>query len=239
MKLKDTILIYSGGMDSSVLLYYLISNGINVKCLTIDYGQKHKKEITSAINICKNISIEHKIVDLSSLSTIFSTSSLVNANINLPLGHYEKTSMKSAVVPNRNMILLSIATAWAIDSNIESVSYAAHSGDHAIYPDCREIFANAMNTAIGLCDWKKVFLNRPFVSMKKTDICKLGNKLKIPFEKTWSCYEGKELHCGKCGTCIERREAFYLSGVSDLTKYEKNAPSIEQMLESNWKLNDE
>ena len=125
--------------------------------------------------------------------------------------------MKATVVPNRNMILLSIATGWAISTGASSVSYAAHSGDHAIYPDCREEFADAMNNVMEIAGWDKVSLNRPFSPLTKADIVKLGDELNVPLEQTWSCYNGQKLHCGMCGTCIERREAFQLAGITDPT----------------------
>lgn len=239
MQKKNTILIYSGGMDSTVLLYQLLKDNYAVRCLSIDYGQKHKRELQYAKTLCENLSLEHKIIDLTSVTQLLSNSSLVNLEQSIPEGHYEKESMKATVVPNRNMILLSLATAWAINCKASSVSYAAHSGDHAIYPDCRESFAQGMNDVMQLCDWHSVTLIRPFVDLSKADICQLGAKLQVPYEKTWSCYLGKELHCGRCGTCIERREAFHLANVEDPTEYADLAPSIQQMLETNWKLNEE
>lgn len=239
MQKENTILIYSGGMDSTVLLYKLLKDNYAVHCLSIDYGQKHKRELKYAKSLCEKLLVEHKIIDLTSVTQLLSKSSLIDSEQSIPEGHYEKESMKATVVPNRNMILLSLATAWAINCGASSVSYAAHSGDHAIYPDCRESFAQGMNNVMQLCDWHSVSLNRPFVDLNKTDICQLGAKLNVPYEKTWSCYQGNEIHCGRCGTCIERREAFYLAKVKDPTPYEIQAPSIEQMLETNWKLNEE
>ena len=239
MQKKNTILIYSGGMDSTVLLYQLLKANYAVRCLSIGYGQKHKRELQYAKTLCENLSVEHKIIDLTSVTQLLSNSSLVNLEQSIPEGHYEKESMKATVVPNRNMILLSLATAWAINCKASSVSYAAHSGDHAIYPDCRESFAQGMNDVMQLCDWHSVTLIRPFVDLSKADICQLGAKLQVPYEKTWSCYLGKDLHCGRCGTCIERREAFHLANVEDPTEYADLAPSIQQMLETNWKLNEE
>ncbi len=238
MDLKKTILIYSGGMDSTVLLYLLLSQGFTVECLSVDYGQKHKKELKCAKSICKKLSLTQKVINLSSISYLLSSSSLIDSNKPIPEGHYEEETMKTTVVPNRNMILLSLATARAIDSKANTVSYAAHSGDHAIYPDCRESFAKSMDAAMQLCDWKKITLNRPFVGMSKAEICKMGSNLEVPFKDTWSCYKGDTKHCGRCGTCIERREAFHLAGIDDPTSYAKEAPSIEQMLESNWKLDE-
>ena len=125
--------------------------------------------------------------------------------------------MKATVVPNRNMIMLAVAGGWAISLRFDRVAFGAHGGDHAIYPDCRAEFADAMDAVLALADWHKIQLVRPFVGITKTDIVTLGAKLGVPFENTWSCYKGTELHCGRCGTCVERREAFHLAGIQDPT----------------------
>lgn len=223
-------------MDSTVLLYQLLNAGDDVLALSIDYGQRHKKELECARSLCKDLGVEHRIADLTSLTPLLAGSSLTSPEIEVPEGHYAEDNMKATVVPNRNMILLSVATGWAISAGADSVSYAAHSGDHAIYPDCREEFAEGMNHVMGLADWQKVALDRPFVSLTKADIVKLGAELGVPFERTWSCYKGGELHCGRCGTCVERREAFYLAGIEDPTIYADSAPSLESMIASEWRL---
>jgi 7-cyano-7-deazaguanine synthase len=219
---KGYVVLLSGGMDSSVLAYTLVNAGLTVKALTIDYGQRHSKEQESARSIAAALGIEHRVLSLwLQLGCIFGgTSSLLNGGIDIPEGHYEDESMKSTVVPNRNMVLLSLATAWSVASGLSGVAYAAHAGDHAIYPDCRPAFADAMGEAIKLCDYSEQALVRPFISMSKAQVAQLGASLGVPFEKTWSCYKGQELHCGKCGTCTERIEAFKLTGVVDPTVYE-------------------
>jgi len=231
-----TVLVYSGGLDSTVLLYHLLDTGATVSTLSVDYGQRHSKELIQAEVITKALGVEHRTVDLRSITALFGNSSLTDTDLTIPHGHYGEDNMKSTVVPNRNMILLSLATAWAASLKADSVSYAAHSGDHAVYPDCREAFASALDKAIRLADWQEIYLNRPFVDYSKADVVKRGAELHVPFEKTWSCYEGNDTHCGQCGTCIERREAFYLAGIEDPTPYHETAPRLEAMVANEWRL---
>jgi 7-cyano-7-deazaguanine synthase len=153
------------------------------------------------------------------LNNLLGGSALTDPSISLPEGHYAEDSMKATVVPNRNMILLSLAAGHAISLQFDTVAYAAHAGDHTIYPDCRPEFATAMDEALKLCDWNTVSLYRPFVQLSKHDLVRKGNELGVPFEKTWSCYAGNDKHCGKCGTCVERKEAFELVGLLDPTEY--------------------
>lgn len=233
----SAVAVYSGGMDSTVMLYRMRELGVALKgALSVNYGQKHVKELQVASQVCRELGVSHRVVDLSGLQELFGRSSLTNAGEAVPEGHYEQERMKSTVVPNRNMILLATATAWAVSLEAEAVAYAAHGGDHAIYPDCREAFAEALDRAIRLCDWREVFLYRPFVTWSKAAIVAEGSRLRAPLERTWSCYKGGERHCGRCGTCVERREAFYLSGVTDGTVYEDDAPSVERLARSGWKL---
>lgn len=234
---KSAVAVYSGGMDSTVMLYRMRELGIDIKgAISVNYGQKHSKELDVASLYCRELGIPHKIADLTALQELFGKSSLTNSEEEVPEGHYEEDQMKSTVVPNRNMILLSVATAWAVSLGADAVAYAAHGGDHAIYPDCREEFAEALDRAIQLCDWSKVSLYRPFVNSDKARIAAEGARLGAKLERTWSCYKGGDLHCGRCGTCVERREAFHLAGLEDLTEYEESAPSVEELVKSGWKL---
>ncbi len=209
----------SGGMDSTVLLYHLLDLRYTVHAVTVNYGQRHDKEIVAAQGICALLGVEHDVVDLRGLRKILTGSSLTD-DVPVPEGHYEDESMKATVVPNRNMLLLSVALARCVSLGYDDVAYAAHAGDHAIYPDCRPEFATAMGSAAALCDYKVHHLVRPFMSWTKADIVKRGDALRVPFSVTWSCYNGRKVHCGVCGTCVERREAFELAGVSDPTPYE-------------------
>ena len=183
------VLIYSGGLDSTVLLYHLLAEGHTVHALSVDYGQRHRCELQRASKICARVGVAHQIADLSALQPLLAGSSLTSPDIEVAEGHYTEASMKSTVVPNRNMILLSLATGHALSIGAEQVAYAAHSGDHAIYPDCRTEFADAMAAAIQLCDWNRIALSRPFVEWTKADIARRGTELKVPFALTWSSYK--------------------------------------------------
>jgi 7-cyano-7-deazaguanine synthase len=218
-----TVLLLSGGLDSSVLLYHLRAEGSEIRALSVNYEQRHKKELDAASALAARVGVEHRIADLSSVADLLTGSALTSPGIAVPLGHYEDETMKQTVVPNRNMILLSLATGWAVSTRSDAVAYAAHNGDHAIYPDCRAEFADTMAQAIALCDWHPVALRRPFVDFSKADIVRRGAELGVPFELTWSCYQGSEIHCGQCGTCVERREAFELAGIADPTPYAETA----------------
>ena len=213
-----TILIYSGGLDSTVLLYHLINEGHEVKCLSIDYGQKHKKEIDAAKYFCRKLNTQHEIIDLTSLKKLINSSSLTSEK-EVPEGHYAEENMKITVVPNRNMIMLSLAIGWAINEKYDNVAYAAHNGDHTIYLDCREEFVDLVSQASQIADFHPISIIRPFIFLSKADIAKLAGEYKVEIENTWSCYKGGSYHCGKCGTCIERIEALELSDIKDKTVY--------------------
>lgn len=231
-----TVIVYSGGLDSTVLLYHLHAKGHELHALSIDYGQRHRCELTHADKICSELGVPHSTADLSAIQPLLAGSSLTSPEIEVAEGHYTEESMKSTVVPNRNMIFLSIATGHALSLKAEQIAYAAHSGDHAIYPDCRNEFADAMAHAISLADWQHVELIRPFVDWSKADIVRRGGELAVPFVDTWSCYKGGSLHCGRCGTCIERREAFDLAKVEDPTTYDADAPAVETLRANDWRL---
>ncbi|NLX13018.1 MAG: 7-cyano-7-deazaguanine synthase QueC [Phycisphaerales bacterium] len=214
----QSVLIYSGGLDSTVLLYYLRDAGHELRCLGIDYGQRHRRELGSAAEISRRLGVEYRMADLAGLRPLLAVGALTGADA-VPEGHYNDESMKLTIVPNRNMIMLSVAIGWAISLRFDAVAYAAHAGDHPIYPDCRPEFVESVEKAAALCDWHPVRILRPFIEKSKTDLVRLGAKLGVPFALTWSCYKGGERHCGRCGTCTERREAFQLAGVPDPTEY--------------------
>ena len=213
------VLIFSGGLDSTTLLYDLISQGYEVSTITFDYSQKHRKEILCAEKTTKKLSVPHILAKLPLLNDL-APSSLTRDSWKVPEGHYAEETMKQTVVPNRNMIFLSLAAAYAIGIGAKNLYYAAHSGDHAIYPDCRPEFVSAMTTALHLCDWNDLVLHVPYLWLSKGDIVKKGSSLGVDYADTWSCYKGEVLACGKCGACTERREAFEQAGAADPLEYQ-------------------
>ena len=214
------LVLFSGGLDSTVLAAQLQADGIETRLLSIDYGQRHAKELNKAEKIAQALGLPHRILRLPDLGPLLGGSSLTDDQVELPEGHYAEESMKATVVPNRNMILLALAGGHALSIGFNTIAYAAHAGDHTIYPDCRPEFADAMEKALGLADWQNLNLHRPFVNFSKEELVRKGNELGAPLELTWSCYAGREKHCGKCGTCVERKEAFALAKIEDPTEYE-------------------
>jgi 7-cyano-7-deazaguanine synthase len=195
-----------------------------VAALSFDYGAKHNaRELPCAADQCRSLRIPNRIVPLSFMAENF-TSDLLKSGGTIPDGHYEEHSMKKTVVPFRNGIFLSLGTGYAESLGADAIAIAAHAGDHTIYPDCREDFLSPMSEAMEKGTYAKIKLLRPFVSMDKTSIVRRGVELKINYARTWSCYKGGILHCGTCGTCIERREAFLNSGVADPTPYVTTPP---------------
>jgi 7-cyano-7-deazaguanine synthase len=222
MRLGDNqklVVTLSGGLDSVTLLYFVRDKGYIPLALSVDYGQRHRKEIESAYAICVDQGIEFFRADLSNLSPLMTGSSQTDGRVVVPEGHYAEETMKLTVVPNRNMILLAVAGAWAVSQKAFGVAYAAHAGDHAIYPDCRPEFMRAMDTALALADWHSLHLYAPFRDKFKADIVREGHRLDVPFAQTWSCYKGEDIHCGQCGTCYERQVAFHVAEVADPTQY--------------------
>jgi len=215
------VCILSGGMDSTTLLWDLVKEGHTVEAVSFFYGQRHAGELQSALWQCKKLGVDHRVVDLKSVFSLLSPgSALLDNDVDVPHGHYAAESMKATVVPNRNMIFLSAAIGRAVALKYDAVAYGAHAGDHTIYPDCRPTFAYLMKAAASICDWHSVKVHTPYLYWGKHDIVARGHALGVPYEKTWSCYEGNVIHCGKCGTCVERMEAFELAGVRDPTTYQ-------------------
>lgn len=215
----------SGGIDSTTLVYSSIDQGYEVECLTILYGQRHRREADSARRITEALGVPHKLLDLSPLGGILSGSALTDANVDVPevpetAEHYD--TLKTTIVPNRNAIFLSIAVGYAVSVGAENVFFGAHSSDRGVYPDCREEFVETFQTSERLAtDEPDLNILAPFVGMDKADIVRLGGRLGVPFGETWSCYKGGALHCGVCSSCRERKRAFVEANVPDPTEYER------------------
>lgn len=211
------VVVYSGGLDSTTLLYQLIHDGHEVHALSVNYGQRHNRELAAAAEICMKLRVPWQCADLSGLSNFMGGSSQTDPTVDVPDGHYADESMKITVVPNRNMILLAVAGAWAVAIEAYSIAFAAHAGDHTIYPDCRPEFVELAEACLLAGNWHQVLLTAPFIAITKTDIARRAIALGVPIALTWSCYKGGDVHCGTCGTCTERREA--LAGLDDPTEY--------------------
>jgi 7-cyano-7-deazaguanine synthase len=225
MKEKDKVVVLvSGGMDSVTALYDAAQRYRIVAGISFDYSAKHnEREIPFAARHCRALDVPHEIVPLDFMNRLFK-SDLLKSGGEIPDGHYEELTMKQTVVPFRNGVMLSVAAGFAESVGAQGLVIAAHSGDHAIYPDCREDFMKSMGDAIRLGTYAQLEVLRPFIAMSKAEIVKRGRELGVDFALTWSCYRGGAHHCGKCGTCVERREAFLLAGMEDPTVYEETGP---------------
>jgi 7-cyano-7-deazaguanine synthase len=230
--MSKATLIVSGGMDSATLAYRYKAAGYKLHLVGFNYGQRHKKELDSLAAIAEDLNADFQIVDLSHLKDDLAGAALTSDDVAVPDGHYTKETMRITVVPNRNAIMLSIATGIAVANGSDLVATGVHSGDHFIYPDCRPDFIEAINKAfvIGTEGHAKegFRVEAPFVHISKADIAKIGGELEVPFAKTWSCYKGGDIHCGRCGTCVERIEAFVLAGVTDPTEYAETQFALEE-----------
>lgn len=205
--MKKAIVILSGGMDSTTLLYHVLAFKFEAYALSFNYGQRHKTELYYAKKTCEKLSVDHKIVDVTSINELLQGSALTS-DIAVPEGHYEDESMKLTVVPNRNMIFLSLATGYAVSLGAEDVFFGAHAGDHAIYPDCRPEFVEALNKSTRIANYTPVRIHAPFIHADKGDIANMGKELGVDYSLTWTCYMGLDKPCQKCGACQERAEAF-------------------------------
>lgn len=216
--MKDTVLIYSGGVDSTTMLYEF-RDRIAV-ALSFHYGSNHNdKELAFARLHCERLGIKHIVISLDFIGKMFHSSLLEGAD-KIPEGNYDDENMRSTVVPFRNGIMLSVAAGLAESEGLRYVMMANHAGDHAIYPDCRPGFVKAMSEAIQNGTYEGIEIDAPYTGLTKADIARRGKNLGINYEETWSCYKGGEHHCGKCGTCQERKEAFREAGIDDKTIYD-------------------
>ena len=223
MSKGHVVAIVSGGLDSVTLAYHLADTDYDVSLISYNYGQRHDKEIEFARICADRLSAEHFVVDLRAITSLMNTSSLTSDDIEVPDGHYAEETMKITVVPNRNAIMINAATALAVSRGYAVVATGVHGGDHFIYPDCRPGFIASQAETLRLANAgfisEKFDVLAPFVNIPKDGIVTIGNVIQVPWAETWSCYKGGEIHCGSCGTCFERREAFELASVEDPTAY--------------------
>jgi 7-cyano-7-deazaguanine synthase len=222
---RHAVVIASGGLDSTAVAYWLADKGSQLTLLSFDYGQRHGKELEHAARIAERLGARHEVVDLVGVGRLLGGSALTDEAVDVPDGHYTDASMRITVVPNRNAIMLSVAVGAAVACGADAVAFGAHAGDHPIYPDCRpEFFSLMERTALA---GNEGFLPAgfqllaPFLRLSKAEIVAWAAALGVPFALTWSCYKGRDRHCGTCGTCTERIEAFADAGVEDPTAYEQ------------------
>ncbi len=217
----NKLVIYSGGMDSYTLLNELYSGLDDIAelyAISFNYGQKHSKELVYARNVTEELNISHRVVDLRGIFSL--GGALLDDTVPVPEGHYESETMRRTVVPARNMIMIATAVSYAASIEVNEIFYGAHAGDHAIYPDCRPPFVSAMNLAISEGVYKPPRLTAPYINMSKADIAMVGKNLGLDYNKAWTCYNGREKACGKCGACQERVEAMHYASVLDPMEYE-------------------
>ena len=216
--MKDSIIVLSGGLDSTTMLYEYRER--IALAVSFHYGSNHNdRELAFAKLHCERLGIQHLIIPLDFIGRYFNSSLLAGADA-IPEGHYNDDNMRSTVVPFRNGIMLAIAAGLAENNGLQYVMIANHAGDHTIYPDCRPEFISAMDAAIDSGTYNNARILAPYTNITKADIARRGKLLKIDYSETWSCYKGGKVHCGKCGTCVERREALRLAGIDDTTEYE-------------------
>lgn len=216
---RPAVVLVSGGMDSVTALYAAHAAGPVAWAVSFHYGSKHNdRELPFAAWHCARLHVPHRVIRLDFIGELFA-SDLLQGGGDIPEGHYEEETMKQTVVPFRNGIMLAVAGGFAESVGAGALVIAAHAGDHAIYPDCREGFMQSMAAALRLGTYAGIALERPFIALSKADIVRRGAEFGVDFSQTWSCYQGRETHCGVCGTCVERREAFTLAGVPDPTEY--------------------
>ncbi|MEP3524631.1 MAG: 7-cyano-7-deazaguanine synthase QueC [Hyphomicrobiales bacterium] len=216
-----TLVVCSGGMDSVVLAHKAAAENTLLGLVSFDYGQRHKVELSYAAQCASRLGVPHDIIDITAIGAQLTGSALTD-DLDVPDGHYAQDTMKITIVPNRNAIMLTIAFGVAAAKGADAVATAVHGGDHFIYPDCRPGFIDSFETMQrhALDGYADIRLLAPFVDMSKSDIARIGAKIGVPFNETWSCYKGQDIHCGCCGTCVERREALDLADIEDPTPYD-------------------
>lgn len=212
------VAIVSGGMDSVTMLHDLKSQGHEIEVISFNYGQRHVKELQVAKANAEALGLKHTVVDMDFMADLLSNSALTG-DIDVPEGHYEEENMKLTVVPNRNMIMASIAIGYAVNLGYEAVALGVHAGDHAIYPDCRPEFIEKLNAVSQIANYEPIKVIAPYVNMNKIEIVARGSEIGVDYSKTWTCYKGLDKACGRCGSCQERLEAFAANNLTDPVVY--------------------
>lgn len=225
---RNVVVVASGGLDSTTLAYWLDAEGWGLTLLGVDYGQRHCTELSFARRTAAVLKAPYVQLNIPNLGKLLVGTALTDQRVDVPAGQYTDHSMRATVVPNRNALLLDLAVGVAVSAKAHAVAFGAHSGDHPIYPDCRPAFVDAYARMVAvsnegfLADGFEILA--PFLTWSKADIVRLGIEVGVPFSDTWSCYRGGPKHCGKCGTCTERKEAFAAAGVEDPTEYMDSDP---------------
>ncbi|OHV11857.1 7-cyano-7-deazaguanine synthase QueC [Kushneria phosphatilytica] len=219
--LPRAVVIYSGGMDSLTVLHNALEAGFEVHALSFHYGQRHARELDVARKVCERLHVDHQIIDIRAIHSLIGNSALTDNDREMPRADYDEDNMQDTVVPNRNMILLSLAIGHAVNIGARVCYYGAHGGDHAIYPDCRPEFVERMNSVAAIANYEPVEIRTPWLHADKSDILADGMRMGIDYADSWTCYIGDELACGECGSCRERLNAFAALGMTDPLAYKK------------------
>lgn len=217
--LPKAVVIYSGGMDSFTLLHLVISQGYQVFPVSFHYGQRHARELEAAAGVCRSLGLQHQQIDLRAIAPLIDSSALTGGQ-DVPDGAYAPDNLAATFVPNRNMILLSLAVGYAVNIGAEVCFYGAHGGDHVLYPDCTPEFVGKMDQLARLANLDPVRIEAPFLHQDKADILRQGLAMGLDYAQTWTCYRGGQLACGRCSACRERLQAFAGCGLSDPLVYE-------------------
>ncbi len=216
--LPKAVVIYSGGMDSFTLLHRVISQGYQAFPVSFHYGQRHERELHVAATVCQSLCLKHQQIDLRAITPLIDGSALTGSQDVLD-GAYAADNLAATIVPNRNMILLSLAVGYAVNISAEVCFYGAHGGDHVLYPDCTPEFVHEMDKLAQLANLEPIRIQAPFLQQTKSDILRQGLAMGLDYSQTWTCYKGEALACGRCSSCLERLDAFADCGLTDPLAY--------------------